>query len=286
MTVFDSEEELMKRIPDVVKVPLALVAMAVLLAIMPFTPGCFCVEETTGPPESISREYEGYMLTESEPPASDIFKLSVSFERGDEEPQGVITLAGDTTEYLLSDVELQGGILSFTATIPAVADSQVTFETRFDDRFLAGTMTTIEGTEVGSLFSVSVGDKLRTEFDMVGAYELVDFTTGADTVTAADSISVRLEFYRDGTFQATYGHLFDPDNVPQVETGGYSVIDDYLIISTGLVPEEQRTLPVSIRGYIVNKDLYILSWPRPFPELDALILVEDGIQVEHFKQVI
>jgi hypothetical protein len=132
-----------------------------------------------------------------------------------------------------------------------------------------------------------VGDKLRTEFDMVGAWELVDMTTEGDTVTATDSISVRFEFYRDGTFQATSEMIFAPgEPAPVVETGGYSVIDDYLIISTGLVPEEQRTLPVSIRGYIVNKDLYILSWPRPFPELDALILVEDGIQVEHFKQVI
>jgi hypothetical protein len=278
----------MKRVSEMVRAHSSLVAMAVFLAVMPFTPGCFCVEDpTTGLGDSISQEYEGYMLVESESSRSVLFKLSGLWERGPEGIEGVITLPGDTTEYILEDLELEGGMLSFTATIPAVSNLPLFFQTSFDTRFLTGTITRTGGTVLGPLISVSVGDMPRTEFDMVGAYELVTVSTGGDTLAAGDSVSVRLEFNRDGTFEAISQLRLDIEPVLVVETGTYRVLEDYLVITReGEGGDVDVQLPISIRGYVVNKDLYILSSPRPFPGFDAFIQVADGIQVEHFKQVI
>lgn len=279
----------MKRISQVMQGQFSLIAIASMIAVMPFVPGCFCVEDTTtGVPDSLSREYEGYMFAE-ESATQVIFKLSGLIERGAEGIEAVITIPGDTTEYAAEDIVLQGRSLSFTATIPPLTNLPLAFETGFDSRFLAGTFATTGGTDLGPVIGVSVGDMPRTEFDMTGAYELVTASTGGDTLSnVADSVAVRLEFERDGTFRAISQLKTDALNAPPpvVETGTFRVLEDYLVISMTDVPEEETFLPISIRGYIVNKDLYILSSPRPFPGYDALVTVGDGIQIEHFKQVI
>gem|GEM_PF-5989443 len=159
------------------------------------------------------------------------------------------------------------------------------FRTSFNDRFLVGTFTEQTETDSGRLIAVANAGLTQSETDMIGAYELITVSTDGDTILADDEngLSVRLEFHTDGSFDAV--SRLQPEGLDTVDAGHYSLTDGFLTIAL----EDSQVgirLPVSIRGFIVNRDLMIISSPRPFPSFDSLVPVENGIQIEHFRQVI
>ncbi|MFQ6104017.1 MAG: hypothetical protein ACE5OP_06955 [Candidatus Glassbacteria bacterium] len=267
-----------------------LVAMVPILFFLPISPGCFCIEDTIlEPAASITREYEGFMII-ADTSESILFTIEGSFEREEKEATGNLnipaTTPGDTTEtYQLEDISISGNTLTFSVFIPHISTVPLKFETTFDLNFLAGTFELTGGLDMGRLVSVNVEGMALTQSDMVGAYELVTSSTNGDTLTTEyiDELSVRLEFERDGTYRAVSRVLPAGGEIEQ--TGYYSVTDNLLFIN----PDDYgfgNPLPISMKGFLVNKDLVIISAPRPFPSFDALVPIEDGIQVEHFKQVI
>jgi len=264
---------------------LSLIAIVLIVLFLPVSPGCFCVEsDPLKPEESISRSYEGYLVID-ETGESFLFAMKGLWERGGK-IEAELRLPGQAPEdYQVQDIDLGGGVFTFEVTIPAVSNLPLLFETTFDSRYLAGTFEIPGGEVIGSLIGVSIEGRIGTEFDLVGAYELVTVSTDGDTMATgySEDLSVRLEFERDGTVRTI--SRFGEGGNELVETWTYGIDDGFLRIE----PEgetSELTLPVSVRGFVVNKDLIILGYPRPFPSFDSLVPVEDGIQVEHFKQVI
>jgi hypothetical protein len=267
-----------------VTVSVSLIAVTLILFMIPFSPGCFCVEDSTlGPADIISQEYEGYILRDDNDEAL-LFRIVVLWERS-EGIVGTLSLYGDTTEvYGLEDINFSNGVLSFTVTIESLANVPLDFEATADGRFLSGTFERTGGASIGELIAVSVEGVIGRELDMVGAYELITTYTYGDTLgdVYSDSLAVRLEFERDGTFMATSRLL--PEGEELLESGVYAVDDNYLLITLeGATADLQ--LPLSLRGFVVNKDLVLLSSPGPFPSFEVLTPVSDGVQVEQFKQV-
>jgi len=265
-------------------VSVSLIAVTLILFMIPFSPGCFCVEDSTlGPADAISREYEGYIVRDDNDEPL-LFRVEGLWERS-EGVGGTLSLSGDTTEvYDLEDVHFGNGVLSFTVTIASLANVPLEFEASADRRFLSGTFERTGGIRVGEFIAVSVEGVIGQELDMVGAYELITTYTYGDTLgdVYSDSLAVRLEFERDGTFRAMSRLL--PEGEETLESGVYAVDDNYLIITLeGATTDLQ--LPLSLRGFVVNKDLVLLSSPGPFPSFEVLTPVGDGVQVEQFKQV-
>ena len=90
-------------------------------------------------------------------------------------------------------------------TITSLANVPLDFEASADGRILSGTFERTGGASVGELIAVSVEEVIGQELDMVGAYELITTYTYGDTLgdVYSESLAVRLEFERDGTFRAT-----------------------------------------------------------------------------------
>jgi hypothetical protein len=264
--------------------PLTLAGMTVLLLSIPVSPGCICVEQfPTNPSRTITRSYQGYIASD-DGSASVLFRLVGSFDRVEGDVEGTIDVLDDTTGVLdLVDLRREGRELLFRVTIPDLASGQLEFTTDLEDRFLTGTWMEMGGLEAGRIIGASVGDRTRTDFDMVGAYELVGSSTDTDTVTTEhdDDLSVRMEFEPDGRFTAVSVALSDSSRFE--DTGRYSLAGDLLFVTLEGGQNDHR-LPVSIRGFIVDKDVVLLSYPRPFPSYDSVVPVADGIQVEHFRQ--
>ncbi len=263
-----------------------LVALAIFISLLPLTPGCFCVEnDPVGPLNSISREYEGYLVIDRTG-ESTLFAISGLWIRPDGIVEADIVIPGETPGmYPLDEIQLGGGELTFSVTIPLFSDQPLDFRTSFNDRFLVGTFTEQTETDSGRLIAVANAGLTQSETDMIGAYELITVSTDGDTILADDEngLSVRLEFHTDGSFDAV--SRLQPEGLDTVDAGHYSLTDGFLTIAL----EDSQVgirLPVSIRGFIVNRDLMIISSPRPFPSFDSLVPVENGIQIEHFRQVI
>jgi len=269
---------------NAVTVSFSLTAMALILLLLPFSPGCLCIEDTAlGPVDSISRGYEGYIVREDNGQTL-LFSLNGLWERAGG-VGGIMSLPGDTTEvYNLEDIHLGGGVLRFTVTISSITDVPLDFEASVNMRSLSGTFERTGGARVGSFIGVSVEGVTGQDRNLIGAYELMTTYTFGDTLgdVYSDSLSVRLEFEPEGTFRAVSRTL--PDGEEVVELGDYAVVDRYLFITleggTGSLQ-----LPISMRGFVVSKDLMLLASPGPFPSFEVLVPVNDGVQVEHFKQV-
>lgn len=263
----------------------SLIGMTLLLLYIPFSPGCICVEDfPTDPLENLRRVYQGYMVAD-DASAAVIFRLDAAFQRNEGVVEGTITVIDDSTAvYQLLEVDREGMTLTFQVTIPDLAFGQLELTTDFGERFLTGTYVEVSGPQTGLVIGAAVEvDRSRTDSDMVGAYELVGSATDTDTVTGEfeDDLFVRMEFEPDGLFSALSRDLSDSSEY--VDTGSYSLMGDLLLITLDGEQADFR-LPVSMRGFIVNKDIVLLSYPRPFPSFDAVIPVADGIQVEHFRQ--
>jgi len=251
---------------------------------LPLSPGCFCVEDSSlGPIDTVSREYEGYIVRDDNGETL-LFRIDVGWERK-EGAGGTMTLPGDTTfVYDLEEITFGGGVLSFTVTISSIAEVPLDFEASIDRRSMSGTFDRVGGGRAGEFMAVSVEGVAGLAQDMIGAYELIETSTFGDTLgdVYSDSLSVRLEFERDGSFHAVSRVL--PDGEEIVELGSYDIVDNYLCVTIEGGADVLQ-LPMSMRGFIVNKDLMLLSSPGPFPSFEAIVPVSEGVQIEHFKQV-
>ncbi len=264
---------------------LTLVATALLLMYIPFSPGCFCVEDfPTDPPGTITRDYQGYMVAD-DGITFVLFRLEGSFDRDEGEIEGTVSVLDDGPVVPMVDIRREGSTLIFRASIPELAEGQLEFTTDLGDRFLTGNWVEMGGPGTGRLIGATVGDRLRTDFDMIGAYDLSGWSTDTDTVTTEfeDDVAVRMEFEPDGRFTAVSTSLSDSSRFE--DTGSYRLIGNLLLITLEGEQPDFR-LPISMRGFVVNKDVILLSYPRPFPSFDAVVPVADGIQVEHFRQTI